>query len=399
MACSSGASDESNGLTSQEELLITQQPAVITGLVYREQMGQLDLTEAGPDGAAPVVEPPYDLTAIAGENAAEILNASLRAEAKAADLGLVASVMMVDAEGRIWADFVDSALAYGAPPVTAPASGLPAEDDDFAEKGLSNSTDNRLYLGTGSNWTDTHSALSRIGDLSPGACSGALFGRRLVLTAAHCVVNAGGSWSYREFAPRRRGDTYPYGSSQQWGTIWPTAYTANNCHTTFVGSTCVKYDFAVMVLPDPPSFDSHPGWMGVATSNDGTMASWYRSNVGYPSCGSSTSPPNCVAKEPFGDIFGCSGVTPQFDQGSSSNSWPWGDGSHPRMKTGCDTNSGHSGSPVYTYSAGANGPYIIGNSQWNLCTTCSPSTDLSSAGVKVNSALGNWMISLRTTYP
>jgi hypothetical protein len=111
--------------TGASSLLITQQPAVITGLVYREQMGQLDLTEAGPDGAAPVVEPPYDLTAIAGENAAEILNASLRAEAKAADLGLVASVMMVDAEGRIWADFVDSALAYGAPPVTAPASGAP----------------------------------------------------------------------------------------------------------------------------------------------------------------------------------------------------------------------------------------------------------------------------------
>lgn len=219
-----------------------------------------------------------------------------------------------------------------------------------------------------------------------------------MFTAAHCVVNAGGSWTTRTFSPRRRGSTFPYGSSTQWGTTWPVAYTSNNCHTMYSG-LCWKYDFAVMVLPDPPTFTSHPGWLGVATASDSTMASWYRANAGYPRCDGPNTPANCASREPYGDIFGCSGIVPVFDQGTTSNSWPFGDGANPRAKTGCDANGGHSGGPIYTSSAGSNGPYIMGNIVANICTTCAPGTDYSTAGVRINGTLGTWMIGLRSTYP
>lgn len=152
----------------------------LTGFVMREQVGQLDLSETSetqhPDGESDVepVEPPYDLSEVAGANAAELLRASQYAESRAAELGLEASVMLADSNGALYADFVDSAIAYATPQagVIAPASAPPAADDDFAEKGLSNGIDNRLFLGMAALGPirTVHSAESEINraDVAPG---------------------------------------------------------------------------------------------------------------------------------------------------------------------------------------------------------------------------------------
>lgn len=172
---------------------------------HREQVGQLDLSEVAPEGLEDPI-PPYDLRGIAGRNADELTRASLVALQRATELGLEPSVMMADETGRIFAEFVDpnsslTALLEGGAPAGA------GEDEDFIDKGWSFAIDNRNYFGTGSGYANNHPSLRRVGELDPGRCSGALFGRRLILTAAHCVVASNGFWSNKTFAPRRQGST------------------------------------------------------------------------------------------------------------------------------------------------------------------------------------------------
>lgn len=278
-----------------------------------------------------------------------------------------------------------------------------------------------MFLGTGSWAPDSHSAFRRIGDLSEQGpyfyppvydthCTGALFGRRLVITMASCVIWGDGNirWNTR-FTPRRRGSTYPYGSSILVGMRWPAAYTANNCHTSYHFLVCSMYNFAVLILPESPGFTTHPGWMGFVYANDATTASWQESNVGYPRCfgtgnepypSASDAPANCMIKEPFGDLY-CAGVTPKFKYGSSSNAWPFGNGANPVIENGCDASHGHDGGPIYTNSAGSNGPYIIGILYEDTYpSTGSTPTPYETWGLRINSTLGNWMLWLRqSAYP
>lgn len=107
-----------------------------TGFRLREQVGHLDLTEAG--GSEEVRKPLRDSTGRVSKNAEELHRASLHAQRRASELGLVASTMSVDADGALYADFVDPAVAYADPRGSgvAPASDKPPADEDFAEKGF-----------------------------------------------------------------------------------------------------------------------------------------------------------------------------------------------------------------------------------------------------------------------
>ena len=70
------------------------------------------------------------------------------------------------------------------------------------------------------------------------------------------------------------------------------------------------------------------------------------------------------------------------------------------MDTGCDASPGHSGGPIYSYSPGSSGPYIIGNTTWNQCWLggCTWSTQYSSSGIRISETLAGYMMNLRATY-
>ena len=156
----------------------------------------------------------------------------------------------------------------------------------------------------------------------------------------------------------------------------------------------------ILVLPPDPwasSPNGSPGYFGFWWAGDSTVASFSTRNIGYPSCSSGMAPASCVSGVAYGDLS-CAGVAPFLSD--PDNRWPLY-GTNGKMATGCDTSGGHSGGPIYSYDPGSNGPYIIGNTVWNQCyqSSCTPTTQYSSAGIRISETLADYMLNLRATYP
>ena len=269
-------------------------------------------------------------------------------------------------------------------------------------QGWSNGTDARIAKPINANWPSDHNVLHRMGHLqttfNPG-CTASLFGRRLVLTAGHCVIKPDGTVpsSTGLYAPRRNGGTFPWGQEPNNGHYKDAAYIANNCHITYTTATretCGKYDWAILRLnTNPWQTAGTPGWMGYYVPGS---SGWFARVDGYPVCGLAASPVACANWRVFGQDVGHSIV----------NFRGIVDGEPTIFNTANDISGGHSGGPILspTYPD-SNGPYILAVVTNEMCGTCNePGLTVEEKTYptmvrRITPALAGFMTEKRTQWP
>ncbi|MBL8951671.1 MAG: hypothetical protein JNK82_12895 [Myxococcaceae bacterium] len=230
----------------------------------------------------------------------------------------------------------------------------------FYQAGWSGLSDNRLPRGIHELgvW-----AYQQVGQYRRGG-TGTLIGTPdtgyYVITAAHVLFNADGSYPDADFIPRRDGCTKPGGAAlagcntRPFGTwnayTWMmSTYWLDNCRgRDTTTAACLANDIAIQEV-GRPSGSADPGAMGFGYMTRSWFESthYYPWNRGYPDFGFKGSPANLRPNTLYGDRTVCvMSNWRQNDSGFSRNT-----------DMTCDVSSGHSGGPLFR---DLNGDKVLG---------------------------------------
>lgn len=268
-------------------------------------------------------------------------------------------------------------------------------------KGWSNGTDQRRrWRNSNTDWPrDTIGSIAS-SSTATGHCTGTLFDDGLVLTAFHCLWDGNGNWVGANFRAGRDGSTTVYPEVAHTWKFWDQGFIDNNCHnwlTTGYRTVCRKYDWAVLVLAGTPTTSTGvtPSYMGYYyNSSDTAVAGYTMYHFGYPGCTSAGAPVGCSNNSMWGQMD-INGNAIACGIGSFSNAV----GSFNRnFAHGCDASTGHSGGPLYSWSPGSSGPYIVATNisescAGSACTSATPNT-----AFRLDQWLGDQMTYWRSIY-
>ncbi len=258
--------------------------------------------------------------------------------------------------------------------------------------GWSGGVDNRVVKPINATYPIHHRVLMRIGELNGEGCSGAMVGRRLVLTAAHCVVQADLSYKVHTYRARRSGAQMPFGTASSIGYWYSGNWVPNNCHKVRL-PVCSPHDWALLLLPDNAwanSPNGTPGWMGYWVYSQSYIAQNAVShNDGYPASWWSNKPANHQKNQPYGQLAACTATGFESPH----------DGVPAFYRTSCDMSGGHSGSPNWTDYPGTKGPYVIGIAMMSTCFECTNGETHPSGFRGMTPYLANFITNQRVAYP